>query len=248
VSLLATFTAVRYTPRRAAWGALHMATQRPLLWRTPGLRFSRLMGSGAGIGFSAVPDPLLWTLFAVWESEADWDRFRDRSPVMRQYAARGEERYTLRLRPLSAHGRWGGQAPFGEPAEKAAPDTPVVVLTRASIRLSRAARFWSRVHPVDETLRGHPDLLLTFGVGEIPWLRQATLSVWRSAEAMRAWAYRTPQHAEVVRRTRAEGWYSEEMFARFRLLGTEGTLNGADPLSALSVPVLPRLTPHPAPP
>lgn len=236
MTLLATFTAVRYTPRRAVWGALHMMTQRPHLWRTPGLRFARLMGSGAGIGFSAVPDPLLWTLFAVWDSDADWDRFRDGSAVMRQYAARGEESYTLRLRPLSAHGSWGGQAPFGEPAEKAPADAPVVVLTRASIRPSRAARFWSRVYPVDETLRGNADLLLSFGVGEIPWLRQATLSVWRSAEAMRAWAYRTPAHAEVVRRTRAEGWYSEEMFARFRLLGSEGTLNGADPLSVLSLP------------
>ncbi|MBB4639680.1 spheroidene monooxygenase [Longimicrobium terrae] len=236
MSLLATFTAVRYTPRRAGWGALHMATQRPLLARTPGLRFARLMGSGAGIGFSAVPDPLLWTLFAVWEDEAHWESFRDGSAVMRQYAARGEERYTLRLRPLSAHGRWGGEAPFGEPSLKAAADEPVVVLTRASIRLSRAARFWSRVHPVDETLRGNADLLLTFGVGEVPWLRQATLSVWRSAEAMRAWAYRTPEHAEVVRRTRAEGWYSEELFTRFRLLGTEGTLHGADPLASLGTP------------
>ncbi len=67
----------------------------------------------------------------------------------------------------------------------------------------------------------------------MPWLRQATLSVWRSGAAMRGWAYRTPEHAEVVRRTRAEGWYSEELFARFRLLGTRGSWGGGDPLAGL---------------
>ena len=235
MSLLATFTAVRYAPARAAWGALHMATQRPLLARTPGLRFARLMGTGAGIGFSAVPDPRTWALFAVWEDAAAWEAFHARSAVMRQYRERGQEAYTLLLRPLSAHGRWGGEEPFGAlPAEGAPPaDEPVAVLTRASIRLSRAHRFWSRVDPVDRTLRGNPDLLLAFGAGEVPWLKQATVSVWRSAAAMRAWAYRTHDHADVVRRTRAEGWYGEELFARFRLAGTRGTLRGADPLAEL---------------
>jgi spheroidene monooxygenase len=66
-------------------------------------------------------------------------------------------------------------------------------------------------------------------VGEVPYLKQATVSVWRSAAAMRAWAA-TPAHAETVRLTREEGWYSEELFARFRLLGTRGTWRGGDPL------------------
>lgn len=235
MSRLATFTAVRYAPSRAAWGALHMATQRPLLSRTPGLRFSRLMGTGSGLGFSAVPDPLTWALFAVWEDADAWAEFDARSAVMRQYRDRGDEAYTLLLRPLSAHGRWGGEEPFGALPAEAAPDAdaPVAVLTRAAIRLNRARRFWSRVHPVDQTLRGNPDLLLAFGVGEVPWLRQATVSVWRSAAAMRAWAYRTPAHADVVRRTRAESWYGEELFARFRLLGTQGTLRGVDPLAGV---------------
>lgn len=239
MTALATFTAVRYPRSRAGWGALHMATQRPALARTPGLRFSRLMGTGAGIGFSAVPDPRMWALFAVWETVADWERFAAESSIMRQYRDRGEEVYSLLLRPISAHGRWGGADPFAGMETPVPPpdDAPVAVLTRATIRLSRAARFWSRVPAVDETLRDHPDVLLTVGAGEVPWIRQATVSVWRSAAAMRAWAYRTPEHAEVVRRTRAEGWYAEELFARFQVMGTEGTYLGSDPLSAITVPV-----------
>jgi hypothetical protein len=233
VSTIATLTVVRYRASRAALGAWHMAAQRPLLARVPGLTFARLMGTGQGIGFSAVPDLRTWALFCVWDDRGAWERFAAESRVMKQYRDRGEENYSLLLSPISAHGRWGGVEPFAIAPERADPAEPVVVLTRATIRPSRALRFWSRVAPVDETLRDHPDLLLTFGVGEAPYLKQATLSVWRSAAAMKAWAYSSPAHAETVRRTRAENWYSEELFARFRLLGTRGTWHGADPLSEL---------------
>jgi heme-degrading monooxygenase HmoA len=218
-----------------------MATQRPLLAHQKGLSFWKLVGMGSGIGFSARPDPLSWGLFAVWDSASAWERFRDQSSVMRQYRERGEEMYTLRLQPVSSHGRWSGVEPFGPAngARSVEPDEPLVVLTRATIRLRRALRFWSWVDPVDRELRAAPDLLLGFGIGEAPWIRQATLSVWRTTATMQTFAYASPAHREVIRRTRAEGWYAEELFARFRLLGTEGTLGGKDPLS--------EITPHAAP-
>lgn len=235
----ATLTMVRYRPARSVLGAWHMAAQRPMLAREPGLRFARLLGTGAGIGFSRVPALSVWALFAAWESRAAWERFDAASPVMRQYRARGAEVYTVLLEPLSSHGRWGGAEPFGPggaPPARLPDGAPVAVLTRATLRLSRALRFWERVPHVDATLRGHPGLLLSFGVGEVPWLRQGTLSVWSSAAAMREWAYATPEHAEVVRRTRDEGWYAEELFARFRLLGTRGTWGGCDPLGGVLSP------------
>jgi heme-degrading monooxygenase HmoA len=234
---VASLTLTRYAGWRAVAGAFHMASQRRPLSREPGLRFFKLVGTGSGIGFSRVPDLALWGLFAVWERTADWERFRSASRVMRQYEARGEEIYSLLLRPLAAHGRWDGVEPFGAVVpERGArdADAPVVVLTRASIRLARQLRFWDAVPRVDATLQGHPDLLLTFGVGELPYLRQATLSVWRSARAMQAWAYGSPQHAEVVRRTRDEAWYAEDLFARFQLLRRYGTFHGADPLEGIA--------------
>jgi heme-degrading monooxygenase HmoA len=234
VSGVATLTVVRYSAARAVLGAARVATDAPALARTPGLRFARAMGTGSGMGFSARPDLRGWALFASWESEDAWERFRGGSRLMRRHDAR-EEVYSVLLSPADHHGRWGGVEPFGpgSPGARIADDEPVAVLTRATIRPSRALRFWSRVAPVDGTLRGERDLLATFGFGEVPWLRQGTLSVWRTSAAMQAWAYRTPAHVETVRRTREEGWYAEELFARFRFLRSYGTLRGHDPLAAL---------------
>lgn len=228
---LATLTVVGYAPARAALGAWHLAAQRPLLRGVPGLRFAKLLGTGGGIGFSARPDLATWALFAVWAAPADWARFRDNSRVLRQYRRRGREVYTLRLTPLWAHGRWDGQDLFGElPPAPPEPAAPVAVLTRATLRALRALRFWRQVPRVDRTLRRADGRLFSLGFGELPYLRQGTLSVWRSTAEMEAWAYADPAHREVIRRTRAEGWYAEELFARFRVHGKEGTWRGRDPL------------------
>jgi hypothetical protein len=59
-------------------------------------------------------------------------------------------------------------------------------------------------------------------VGEWPLIRQATLSVWENKAAMRRFAYEHRAHREVIQRTYARNWYSEELFAEFRPLAVRG--------------------------
>ena len=62
-----------------------------------------------------------------------------------------------------------------------------------------------------------PDLEFAIGVGELPFIQQATLSVWKNKAAMQHYAYTDATHKNVIRLTRKHQWYSEELFARFSL-------------------------------
>lgn len=210
----------------------HMAFDRPVLRRTPGLLFWRLLGSGRGTSMSLGADLRRWALLAVWREERELDRFVAESPVAARWRREALESWQVRLAPLASRGRWDGVEPFGPPpGAGAGTGGPVAVLTRASIRPSRLVAFYRSVPAVDRLLREQDGCLASVGVGEWPLARQATFSLWRDAASVRDFAYRDGEHRRVIGRTRAEGWYSEELFARFTPYASEGTWDGADPLA-----------------
>jgi hypothetical protein len=222
-------------------------TVRRHLRAAPGLRFWRVLGTGRGRTMSVSADLCRWALFAVWDDDAALDDFLADSPMARRWA-RAAEAWHVRLRPAGGHGTWagvdvaallassGGAGPPEEGAgagDGAADDGegPVAVLTRASVRSRRLAPFLRAVPPVDAALVGHRGLLAAVGAGEWPVLRQATFSLWASADDVARFAYRDPVHAEVVRRTREEAWYRDELFMRFRPYRSTGTWSESDPLA-----------------
>jgi len=228
---IAALTLARY-PWRGAYGALlRMGLTRVLLPRTPGLRFWQLLGSARGLAFGPW-EPRRYGLFTVWESSAALDAFERDSPVMAAYR-RAEELWTVRLAPLGWHGAWGGADPFAgaRPAAPIAPDFgPLAILTRATIRPARLRAFRAAAAVVDRDLVGRPGLLAAIGLGEAPLLSQATFSLWSSLRATRGFAYDGAAHVDAIRRTRTEGWYSEELFARFQPIASYGAWDGVDPL------------------
>jgi hypothetical protein len=232
-----TLTVFTLKPGNRRWGLAQMGTSPRPLQRVAGLRFFKLLGSGARNGFGFWPNLERYGFMGVWEDAAAAEAFFAQHPLWATYRQRSAELWTVDLAPLKAHGLWDGQTPFDyAPALPAPANAPVAVLTRASISWRKTPRFWQYVEPTSAALAQAQGVCAAIGLGELPVVRQATFSVWESAQAMQQYAYRDARHREVIQLTRREKWYSEELFARFAVLGSSGTLDGREPLAGLPLP------------
>lgn len=233
---ITTMTLLRYTGLRNRWWAFTQMGLGPGQLRSvPGMQFSRLLGSGAGNGFSIRPNLGVYAFMVVWDDRSRAEAFFAGHPWWQRVRSHRQEEWTAWLSTTMVHGQWDGQTPF-QVRSSYDPAGPVAVLTRATIRKRFLPQFWRYVPRVSESVEEHRQRLLSIGVGEYPLFMQATFSLWESGKAMQEYAYRSKYHSEVVRKTRELGWYSEELFARFALLDSTGSWSGIaeDRLAALT--------------
>ncbi len=205
-----------------------MAIDRIALSRTSGLRFWKLLGTGSGQTFTPQDaDPSTWGLFAVWDSADAAQRFAASSAVPARWAAHSAEQWYGLLLPVAWKGRWSRRDPFdGAVPGVAVPGRAVAALTRARVKPSQWRAFARATPPVAAAVNGSPGLRYTVGIGEAPIGLQGTFSLWESNEAVRNFAYANAEHRAVMARTHTERWYAEELFARFAVLESSGTIAG----------------------
>ena len=212
--------------RHLPWALSRMALGRRPLREVPGLRFVRLLGTSRGRTFTAADtDPLHWALLSCWDTPAQATAF-ERASYVTGWEARSVERLRLELRPLSSTGRWSRREPFGPEDQTADAAGPCAILTRARLVPRKAMTFRRAVPPVAAALAGTSGLRLARGIGEAPIGLQATFSVWDDLAAAKKFAYGNVAHRDVVRRTTEVGWYAEQLFARFAVIGASGEIDG----------------------
>lgn len=207
------------------WGWSRLVRGPGALRAVPGLRWARLLGSGHDGGFGLRPSASRQGLFCVFDDPASAQAFARHAPLVHAYRERARELLLMTLAAYSVRGRWSGR-PLRPAATPPPADAPLVALTRASIRIAAALRFWRHAAPSQQALAGAAGCRLAAGLGEAPLLRQCTVSLWDSAAAMDAYARQGP-HQAAIRASHTERHFSESMFVRFAPLSVEGTWKGA---------------------
>jgi len=227
--MIVSFTIVRYHKAMIPFALLAMAVHRLPLILQRGCTFWKLLGSGRNGTFDLQPDWQQWGLLAVWDDKETFGKFYENSFITHWWEVFCFEKWTVLLEPLQSHGKWDNKQPFDSP-NTADYTGPIAILTRATIRFSRIKAFWNNVDSVAGIMANAPGYITSFGVGEAPVYRQATFSVWKSVEDVKAFAYASKEHSDVIKKTRDERWYSEELFARFKPVASFGTVHGENPL------------------
>ncbi len=221
---IVTVTLFRFTGFRNRFWAFGQMGRRPFQkGSAQGLSFGKMLGTGGDKGFSIVPNWGVYGWLGVWNTEGEARQFFKQSSVFQSFTHHSGAHFTVYLQTTMAHGRWDGEAPFAVSAPFN-PNESVAVLTRATIKPSLLHRFWQYVPRTSRSIETAEGRILSVGIGELPLIQQATFSLWTSGKAMMDYAYKSRYHAEVVQKTRELGWYSEELFARFKVLDTEGVV------------------------
>jgi len=208
----------RYIP----WAILHMGLDRLALARRSDVKFWKLLGAGKGETFTPRDaDIRRWGLLVVVDKDSEIAN----SKMIKCWNKKSQSLFSAQLSPISVNGAWSKKSPFDQ-IPKVTNDWSgkVVAITRARIKWRKNVIFWNSVPPVTTSLHSSPGLISAIGIGEAPIGLQGTFSIWESGEAIKNFAYSGAAHKEAIKATHRHAWYAEEMFARFALIESRGSL------------------------
>jgi len=199
----------------------------------PGLSYAETLTT-APLGEPLLPPRQLQRvgMIAAWDDDDALDRFSAGHPV----AARLGGGWQVRLRPLRVSGSWSGMPGLPSRTLPVDDEEPVGILTLGRLRLLRTGGFRRSAAPAEGEAIDDPALLAGTGLARLPRL-VATFSLWRSAAAMRDYAYgESGSHRAAVRADRVRPFHHESAFIRFRPYASRGNWDGRDPLAGFVSP------------
>jgi hypothetical protein len=187
-----------------------------------GLQFFKFLGTGGGSGFSLYPDFSTYAFLGVWNDRSQYNDCMNEHPVFLQYKEKASSQRELVLSPVNSHGKWSGKNPFKTQENQKSrfedSNLKAVVITRATLRWNRLLSFWKAVPAASRAINNAQGVSYFKGIGELPFIQQATVSIWESFEAVNTFAYKGKEHATIVKETKQKKWYKEDLFSRFFLI------------------------------
>jgi hypothetical protein len=205
------------------WGLSRYVIGRFSLYNIPGLQFFKVLGSGFEGGFSTKPSFHKQGLFCVFNSEEHAKQFRMHSILVQSYLKHSREFFAVTLNAFSTRGSWANTQL--DITAKAPVSGPIASLTRASIKPLKANAFWKNAQPAEVSINQSEGVILSAGLGEAPYLRQATFTIWEDETALNAYAQQGA-HLAAIKAAYGQHYFSESMFTRFTPSEMEGTWRG----------------------
>ena len=208
--------------RNKFWAFKQMGIAAGKLKSVEGLQFFKFLGTGGGSGFSLSPDFSTYAFLGVWNDRSQYNDCMNEHPVFLQYKEKASSQRELVLSPVNSHGKWSGKNPFKTQENQKSrfedSNLKAVVITRATLRWNRLLSFWKAVPAASRAINNAQGVSYFKGIGELPFIQQATVSIWESFEAVNTFAYKGKEHATIVKETKQKKWYKEDLFSRFFLI------------------------------
>ena len=217
--------------------ALAVVRRAPRPDSARGLRHANV-ALAAPLGASVLPSPDLGRvgLIAFWDDDDALDRFLSDHPM----AATLASGWHVRLEPLRAWGSWPGLPSDVTTEHDVEHEGPAVVVTLGRLRLTQTARFLRTSARAEGAVVEAEGLIWATGLARPPLV--ATCSLWQSARALSTYAYgkREPAHADAITAHQRKPFHHQSAFIRFRPYGSEGRLDGRNPLAEAWMSATPR--------
>jgi hypothetical protein len=199
--------------------------------KVPGMSYAEPTFTAPLGGRVPRPNPRRIGLIAAWEDDAALDRFLTGNPLAEPFA----KGWHTRLEPLRCFGSWPEMPGLPTKELPMGDEEPVVVLTLGRLRFLRTRPFLKSSAPAERDAVLNPAMVASTGLARLARPRLvSTFSIWRSAAAMREYAFgKAGPHQAAVRADRATPFHHRSAFVRFRPYASQGSWDGRDPLAAL---------------
>ena len=201
------------------WPLKQMAYAKKNFKQENGLEFVRVMGTGGGSGFSLKPDFSTYAILCVWKNRNSSNIFFKNNFMFNEYLKKSISTRHIELKAIKSHGLWDGLKPFkNQEIKKKINNHSIAVITRATLNWKMLIQFWKSVPKISKAIKNARGVSFFKGIGELPFIQQATISIWKNNDYINDFAYKNIDHTSVIKKTRKNKWYKEDLFSRFLVI------------------------------